>query len=95
MPDPRPIVRSHLRLATTPAARRRSESRVALLARVLVVAAVTAWITLAAWVVATLALLPLTWRRAPLGRRLRPPAPREARVIPFQPRQPRQRALTR
>jgi hypothetical protein len=33
-----------------------------------------------------LALAPLLWRRAPVGRRLRAQAPREARVIPFQPR---------
>ncbi len=94
MPDPRPIAHGHLRLATPPDAHR-SDGRAALLARVLVVAAVAAGNTLAAWIAATLALLPLTWRRAPLGRRLHPPAPREARVIPFQPRQPRQRALPR
>lgn len=44
-----------------------------------------AWYTVVAWIGVGLALMPLVWRRAPLGRRLRPPPPREARVIPFQP----------
>jgi len=42
--------------------------------------------TLVAWAAAVLALGPLLVRRAPAGRRLRQRRPREARVIPFQPR---------
>jgi hypothetical protein len=45
-----------------------------------------AWLTAVAWLSAALALAPLVWRRAPLCRRVHPMPPREARVIPFQPR---------
>jgi hypothetical protein len=48
--------------------------------------------TLVAWFMAALALLPLLARRAPVGRRLRQRPPKEARIIPFQPRR---RALPR
>jgi hypothetical protein len=41
-------------------------------------------LTLIAWVAAALAMLPLALRRAPVGVRLRPLHPREARVIPFE-----------
>lgn len=86
MPYPgHPVVRGHLRLASTPAAPRRRDSRAFLLARAVVAVLVLTWYTAVAWAGVALALLPLVFRRAPLGRRLRPPPPREARVIPFQP----------
>jgi hypothetical protein len=71
------------------------ESRVLLLARALVAAVVLAVLTVYAWVVAALALLPVAWRRAPVGVRLRPLRPREARVIPFERRRERETALPR
>jgi hypothetical protein len=87
VPLPGPTVaRGHLRLATPPAARRPAENRVILFVRALAVAVGIAWLTVVGIAAATLALLPLLWRRAPLGRRLRPARPREGRVIPFQPR---------
>ncbi len=79
------IARGHLRLAGGPAPKRRPERRVWLFVRALLAALVLAWITFAAWAGAVVALLPLAWRRAPLGRRLRPPRP-DARVIPLQAR---------
>jgi hypothetical protein len=45
---------------------------------------------------AALALVPVAWWRAPLGRRASPIASRQARVIPFQPRRhPQQQAIPR
>ncbi len=90
-----PAARGHLRLAGPPAERRRvSESRVALLARALAAAVLLSLLSVFAWTLAALALLPLAARRAPVGVRLRPLHPREARVIPFE--RPRGReALTR
>jgi hypothetical protein len=90
-----PAARGHLRLAGPPVERRRvSESRAALLARAAVAALVLAVLTAVGWVLAALAMLPLVIRRAPVGVRLRPLHPREARVIPFE--RPRGReALTR
>ena len=96
MPHPGPpAARGHLRLAGPPVERRRvSESRAALLARAAVAALVLAVLTAVGWVLAALAMLPLVIRRAPVGVRLRPLHPREARVIPFE--RPRGReALTR
>lgn len=86
MPAPgrRSIAGNHLRLATVPAPQRRGQRRVVLFLRAVLAAFVLTWLTLVAWGAAVVALLPLVWRRAPLGRRLRPPRP-EARVIPFQP----------
>jgi hypothetical protein len=81
-----PLARGHLRLATTPAASRRTGDQLRLVVRATLVALAVLWISLLAWAGATLALIPLVWRRAPLGRRLRPRPSREARVIPFQPR---------
>jgi hypothetical protein len=81
-----PLARGRLRLAPAPEARRRVDSRGVLLVRGMLVSAVLLWLALVACIVATIALLPLLWRGAPLGRRLRPPAPREARIIPFQAR---------
>ena len=88
MPRPadNPLARGHLRLAPTPQDRARAERRVMLVARGLAAAALLTWLALLACVAAAVALLPLVWRGAPLGRRLRPPAPREARIIPFQSR---------
>jgi hypothetical protein len=80
-----PVVRGHLRLATAPASALRRDSRLLLLARAALAILVLAWYTAVAWIGVALALVPLLWRRAPLGRRLRPQPPREARVIPFQP----------
>jgi hypothetical protein len=54
--------------------------------RALLAAAAVLWFTILGWIGGTLALVPLMWRRAPLGRRLHPRQPREARIIPFQPR---------
>ena len=65
-----------------------------LLARAAAAAVVLATLTLLAWALAFAAMLPLAIRRAPVGVRLRPLHPREARVIPFE--RPRGReALTR
>lgn len=89
MPHPAntPLARGHLRLAPAPAPEpRRGDGRVALVARGLAVTVALCWLALVAWVSAAVALLPLLWTGAPLGRRLRPPAPREARIIPFQAR---------
>ncbi len=82
---------SHLRLATTPSPRRPGERRFLLFLRAVLAAVVLGWLTVLAWGAAVIALAPLAWRRAPLGRRLRPPRA-EARVIPFQPGR---RAITR
>jgi hypothetical protein len=80
-----PAARGHLRLAGPPAERRRvAESRVVLLARAAAAAIVLFAVTVFAWTLAALAMLPLALRRAPVGVRLRPLHPREARVIPFQ-----------
>ncbi len=78
------IARSHLRLAGAPPRSRRT-SRWLLVVRAAASALALAWISLIAWVSAALALGPLLWRRAPMGRRLRPPR-REGQVIPFQGR---------
>lgn len=89
MPRPAntPLARGHLRLAPAPSeVPRRSQGRVALTARALAAALVLGWLALIAWVAASVALVPLLLAGAPLGRRLRPPAPREARIIPFQAR---------
>ncbi len=86
-----PFARGHLRLASAPnphGAGRRMAAH--LRAWVVLLAAVLT--TLAAWVMAALALLPLAVRRGPAGRRVRERPSREARVIPFQPRR---RALPR
>ena len=82
MPHPGPpAARGHLRLAGPPVERRRvSESRAALLARAAVAALVLAVLTAVGWVLAALAMLPLVIRRAPVGVRLRPLHPREART---------------
>lgn len=57
-----------------------------LAARGLAASAHLTWLALIACAAAVVALLPLLWRGAPLGRRLRPPVRREARIIPFQAR---------
>ena len=86
-----PFARGHLRLASAPVnhgpGRRLARHSRAWLA------ILTAFLgTLAAWFLAALALVPILFRRAPVGHRLRQRPPREARVIPFQPRR---RALPR
>lgn len=79
-----PAARGHLRLAGPPVERRRvAESRVALLARAALSAVVLVALTVFAWTLAALAMLPVVVRRAPVGVRLRPLHSREARVIPF------------
>ena len=83
-PADTPLARGRLRLAPAPETRRPIDSRGALLIRATLVSAVLLWLAMVASVAATIALQPLLWRGAPLGRRLRPPAPREARIIPFQ-----------
>ncbi len=97
MPYPGPpATRGHLKLAGSPPERRKvSESRALLRARSVAAAIVLAALTVFAWVVAALALLPVAWRRAPVGVRLRPLRPREARVIPFERRRDREQALPR
>jgi hypothetical protein len=57
---------------------------VVLLARAVAAAVVLSILTVFAWTLAALAMLPLAVRRAPVGVRLRPLHPREARVIPFE-----------
>lgn len=80
-----PAARGHLRLAGPPLERRRvAESRAVLLVRSSAAAVALAALTLLAWILAAAALLPLAVRRAPVGVRLRPLHPREARVIPFE-----------
>jgi hypothetical protein len=89
-----PAARGHLRLAGPPADPRRTvENRVVLLFRAVVSAIALTFLTVVAAVSAALALAPLAWRRAPVGVRLRPLRPREARVIPFA--RARQKALPR
>lgn len=78
-----------------PAERRRTESRVGLFVRASAAAVVLAAVTVFAWTLAALALLPLVWRRAPIGVRLRPIHPREARIIPFERGREREKALPR
>lgn len=85
-PGHTPAARGHLRLAGTPDEPRRSERRALLVLRSFFAALALVVLTGVAWVSAALALVPLAWRRAPVGMRLRPFRPREARVIPFQPR---------
>ena len=84
--SPPPSSRAHLRLAPVPAGQARPDGRLLLRLRALGAALALALATVAAWISTALALAPLLWRRAPVGRRLRAQAPREARVIPFQPR---------
>ena len=97
MPHPGPpAARGHLRLAGSPPERRKvSESRALLLLRGCAAAIVLAALTAVAWVLAAVALLPIAWRRAPVGVRLRPLRQREARVIPFERRREREKALPR
>jgi hypothetical protein len=71
-----------------------AESRALLVVRSAGSAVALALLTLLAVLSAALALVPLVWRRAPVGVRLRPLRPREARIIPFQ-RRPSRRALPR
>ena len=80
------LARGHLRLAPAPQARQRADSRPMLAFRGLTASIVLCWLALLACAAAAVALLPLLWRGAPLGRRVRPLAPREARIIPFQAR---------
>ncbi len=84
--------RRHLRLAGPPAERRRDENRALLFVRAALSTIALYLVTLVAFASAAIALVPVAWRRAPLGCRLRPLRPPEARIIPFQPRQ---RALPR
>ncbi len=89
-----PAARGHLRLAGPPAERRPvAESRTVLLVRAAAAAVVLVLLTAFAWISAVLALVPIALRRAPVGVRLRPLRPREARIIPFH--RPRQKALPR
>jgi hypothetical protein len=81
-----PVARGHLRLAGAPVPRRPTQNRLVMSLRAVLCVLGVVWFTLAAWVAAAPALLPLAWRRAPVGHRLRPRPPQEARVIPFQPR---------
>ncbi len=79
------FTRGHLRLASAPVDHGPGERLGRhLRAWLAILCALVA--TLAAWFMAGLALLPLLARRAPVGRRLHQRPPREARVIPFQPR---------
>jgi hypothetical protein len=89
-----PAARGHLRVAGPPSERRPvAERRALLLLRAAASAVGLALLTLLAVLSAALALLPLAWRRGPVGVRLRPLRPREARVIPFQ--RPTRKALPR
>jgi hypothetical protein len=93
VPHPRPnAARRHLRLAGPSAERRPEENRAILLVRAVLSTVALFFLTVVALASAAVALLPVAWRRAPRGVRLRPLRPAEARIIPFQPRQ---RALPR
>jgi len=85
------FARGHLRLASAPV-RHGPGRRLGRHVRAWLTLLAAFLATLAAWFMAALALLPLLVRRAPVGRRLRQRPPREARIIPFQPRR---RALPR
>jgi hypothetical protein len=90
------VVRGHLRLAPPPGARPATESRARLVLRAVVSTLVVLLRSIAAQLGAVLALAPVAWRRAPLGRRASPLSTRQARVIPFQPRRhPQQQAIPR
>jgi hypothetical protein len=86
-----PFARGHLRLASAPAVHGPGR-RIARRVRAWLTALALLLTTLAGWFMAALALAPLLVRRSPVGHRLRRHAPREARIIPFQPRK---RALPR
>lgn len=86
------VARRHLRLAGPPAERHHDENRAFLFVRATLSTLALFLLTLVALASAAIALAPVAWRRAPVGVRLRPLRPPEARVIPFQPRQ---RALPR
>jgi hypothetical protein len=88
-----PAARGHLRLAGPPGERSRAENRAVLLLRAAGAVIALSLVTIVAWISATLALVPLAWRRMPMGVRLRPLRPREARIIPFQ--RARQKAIQR
>ncbi len=80
------LARGHLRLASATAAPGPGR-RLALQLRAFWATLVALWNTMLAGVASLLALLPLLLRSAPVGRKApqrRPP--REARIIPFQPR---------
>jgi hypothetical protein len=81
-----PPSRAHLRLASPAADRPSADGRLVLRVRAIGAALALVLATVAAWLSTALALAPLLCRRGPAGRRLRAQAPREARVIPFQPR---------
>lgn len=86
MPLPGPPARGHLRLTAPLERRPRPASKTLLLLGAAAATLALHLATAVAWVSSALALAPLLWRRAPLGGRLRPLRPREARVIKFQPR---------
>lgn len=86
LPGP-PAARGHLRLAPPPVDRPRPERRALLVLRAGLATLALLAATLLAFAGAAVALLPLLWRRAPLGGRLRPIRTPEARVLEFRPRQ--------
>lgn len=92
MPPSGQFTRGHLRLAPAPEGHAPSGRRAGLLARTAAVYLGLAWLAVAGYLAAVIALIPLLWRGAPLGRRLRPAEPHEARIISFQARR---RALPR
>ncbi len=86
LPQGTPFARGHLRLASGPATPGPAK-RLALRLRALGAVLAVIWSTWLAGLGTLLALLPLLFHPSPVGRRVqqrRPP--REARVIPFQPR---------
>ena len=74
--------RRHLRLVGTPDEGLPPVGKALLVVRAAVSAVALLFLTVVARVSAVVALAPLVWRRAPVGRRARPP---RARVIPFEP----------
>jgi hypothetical protein len=80
------VARGHLRLASPALPPRKRDSRVLLLVRAALAALALLAATAFAWLVTFAALAPLAWRRAPLGRRVTPIRPREARIIQLRPR---------
>lgn len=92
MPSSSQFERAHLRLAPRVEAPPPRSRRVGLHLQALVAALGLAWRSVAGVLAAVIALVPLLWRGAPLGRRLRPSESQEARIISFQARR---RALPR
>ncbi len=78
-------IHGHLRVAYTPECPADAPSRVALLARVMMVRLRILWVNLVAVAGAVVSLVPLLLRRGPMGHRTQLPR-QVARIIPLPPR---------